>query len=251
MNRHFLKIISVFLWFWFLVSSIIFTPVILFLWMTTFWFDRNLRIVHLFSCFWGAQYIWVNPLWRLKITNRHKINDKQAVIFISNHQSLADILVIYSLFKHFRWTSKVENFRLPFVGWVLSLNRSIKVYRSSAEAYILLKKQAGEAFRDGNSLMIFPEGTRSPHGNLTRFKEGAFRLAHELKAGIHPMVLDGTARAIPKKGWSLQRKQKIVLKILDAVPFEKFQDLSVSETRAYFEEIIHHELQKLREHNHW
>ncbi|MBE0652155.1 MAG: 1-acyl-sn-glycerol-3-phosphate acyltransferase, partial [Bacteroidales bacterium] len=176
--------------------------------------------------------------------------EKKPYILISNHQSLADILVIYSLFKHFRWTSKAENFRLPFVGWVLSLNRSVKVYRTSPDAYLQFKKQAGKALAAGNSLMIFPEGTRSPHGNLTRFKDGAFRLAHELKAGIHPMVLDGTAKAIPKKGWSLQGKQRIFLDVLDPVPYENFQHLSVAETRTHFEDLIHHELESLRKHTH-
>ncbi|MBE0655270.1 MAG: hypothetical protein IH594_15830, partial [Bacteroidales bacterium] len=73
MKNILLKTLSVLLWIWFLASSVLFTPIILFLWVTTFWFDRNLRIVHRFSCFWGAQYIWVNPLWSFKITNRHKI----------------------------------------------------------------------------------------------------------------------------------------------------------------------------------
>lgn len=241
-----LKALSILLWTWFLVSSVLFTPVILALWGLTFWFDRNLRVVHLFSCFWGAQYIWTNPLWSLKIINRHKFDDRKACIVISNHQSLVDILVIYSLFKHFRWTSKMENFKLPFVGWVLSLNRSIKVHRQSTEAYALLKEQAEKAITKGNSLVIFPEGTRSKDGNLGRFKDGAFRLAHDLQADVLPMVLDGSAKAIPKSGWSLRGTQRIHLKVLDPMPYEKFADLDIPGTRAKFQDLIKNELESLR-----
>jgi 1-acyl-sn-glycerol-3-phosphate acyltransferase len=245
-NSFLLKTLSIILWIWFLVSSVLFTPIITVLWVLTFWFDHNLRIVHKFSCFWGAQYIWSTPLWRLKITDREKFDDRKAYILISNHQSLVDIIVIYSLFKHFRWTSKVENFKLPFVGWVLAFNRSIKVYRTSPEAYRLFKIQAEKAYRKGNSMVIFPEGTRSRDGNLGRFKDGAFRLAHDLKADILPMVLDGSAKAIPKSGWSLTGKQKIVLKVLDPVPYSEFENLDVKDTRARFQNLIAHELTVLR-----
>ncbi len=246
MQNILLKSLSIILWIWFLLSSILFTPVILLLWLFTFWWDKKLRVVHLFSCFWGAQYIWVNPLWKLKIIDRKKFDDSKAYIIISNHQSLVDIIVIYSIFKHFRWTSKVENFRLPFVGWVLSFNRSVKVYRNNPDAYKLFRKKAGKAYQQGNSLMIFPEGTRSKDGNLNRFKEGAFFLAHDLKADILPMVLEGTSRAIPKTGWSLRGKQRMQLKVLDPVPYEEFSVLSIKETRLKFQELIGNELHEIR-----
>lgn len=245
-NSFLLKTLSIILWTWFLVSSVLFTPIITVLWVLTFWFDRNLRIVHKFSCFWGAQYIWTTPLWRLKISDREKFDDRKPYILISNHQSLVDIIVIYSLFKHFRWTSKVENFKLPFVGWVLAFNRSIKVYRTSPEAYRLFKNQAEGAYMKGNSIMIFPEGTRSKDGHLGKFKEGAFRLAHDLRADVLPLVLDGSAKAIPKSGWSLTGKQKIVLKVLDPVPYSEFHNLDVKDTRIKFQNIIAHELTFLR-----
>ena len=246
MKAFLLKLLSVLLWIWFLLSSILFTPLILLLWLLTFWWDRNLRLVHLFSCFWGAQYIWANPLWGLEIEGRKKFDDGKAHIMISNHQSLVDIVVIYSLFKHFKWTSKVENFSLPFVGWVLSINRSIKVYRNHPDAFLLFSKAAKRAFEEGNSIMIFPEGTRTRDGSLGRFREGAFFLAHELKADILPMVLDGSARAIPKSGWSLRGKQRMKLKVLDPVPYNEFKELNVKETRDKFRRIISNGLEEVR-----
>jgi len=232
MRKFLLATISILLWIYFVISSVILTPIGLIIWLFTVLFDKNLRLLHLFSCFWGAQYIWIIPYWSLKIYDRYKFAKKKQYIMISNHQSLADIVVIYSLFKHFRWTSKIENFRLPFVGWVLSMNRSIKIYRGASDAYKKFEEQAKKAIKNGNSIMVFPEGTRSKDGRMGRFKEGAFRLALETKTDILPMVLDGTSKAIPKSGWILTGREKMILKVLDPVPYKDFEHLSIRETAA-------------------
>jgi len=238
--------VSIIVWTYFLISSIILTPIGIVLWLLTVPMDKNLRIIHLFSCFWGAQYIWVVPFWSLKIYDRKNYDNRKHYVMVSNHQSFADIVVVYSLFKHFRWTSKAENFKLPFVGWVLSLNRSIKVYRGANDAYLKFKEQAVSALNHGNSIMVFPEGTRSRDGKLGKFKDGAFRLAHETKTDILPMVIEGTAKVVPKKGWVLTGKEKMILKVLEPVPYEDFKDLSFPETSSFIREIIEKELLQLR-----
>jgi 1-acyl-sn-glycerol-3-phosphate acyltransferase len=238
-----LVIVSLLLWAHFLLSSILLTPFLILLWLVTRPFDPQLRLLHKFSCFWGAQYIWVNPLWSLKIQNKARFNDKFPQILVSNHQSLVDILVIYSLFKHFKWTSKVENFRLPFVGWVLTFNNSIPVHRGAYDAYVKFSGMAMQTLCAGSSIVMFPEGTRSMTGKLGKFKEGAFMLAHDAKVPILPVVIQGTSSAIPKKGWIIRSKQKITLKILDPVPYADFKELSVKETSA----MIYEKIQKALE----
>lgn len=229
-----------------MVSSIILSPFLVLLWLFTRPFDRQLRILHLFSCFWGAQYIWVNPFWSLKIINRENFDETIPHVIVCNHQSLVDILVIYSLFRHFKWTSKAENFRLPFVGWVLSLNNSIRIYRRASNAYEKFAFQARKALKANSSIVVFPEGTRSPDGTLGRFKDGAFMLAHEEKVSILPMVLDGTSAAVPKKGWVIRGKQRIFLKVLHPVPYASFKDLSVKDTTAMIRNIIKEEYSSLK-----
>jgi 1-acyl-sn-glycerol-3-phosphate acyltransferase len=166
---------------------------------------------------------------------------------VSNHQSLADILVIYSLFKHFRWVSKVENFRFPFVGWVLTVNRSIKVYRGSGDAWKKFEEQAAKSLAEGTSIIMFPEGTRSKTNEMGKFKEGAFRLALQTHTDIQPMVLDGTSKAIPKSGWVLKGRQKMYLKVLDPIPYESFKDMSVAELTEKVHQVIHIALIELRQ----
>ena len=76
--------------------------------------------------------------------------------------------------------------------------------------------------------MIFPEGTRYPGGSLGRFMEGAFRMAKDNQADIIPLVLDGTARALPKKGAILTGFADIRVRVLDPIPFEDFKHESVA-----------------------
>ena len=238
--------LSIFFWVYFVVSSLVFTPIAILIRLLTWIPDRNLRILSKFSCFWGAQYIWVIPLWKLKIYGRNKINDKKVQILVTNHQSLADILVMNSLFKHFRWTSKVENFRVPLVGWTLLLNRSIRIYRNATDAWQKFESQALKALASGDSILMFAEGTRSKTGKVGKFKEGAFRLALNTHTDIQPCVLDGTSKAIPKSGWILTGRQEMVLKVLDPLPYESFKDLSSAELAAKVQNIIENALEELR-----
>ena len=246
MKKYSRILVSILLWLYFVISSIILTPIAIFIWLLTVLFDSNLRLLHLFSCFWGAQYIWVVPYWSLKIYDRKKFDNNKHYIIVSNHQSLADTVVIYSLFKHFRWTSKVENFKTPFVGWVLAFNQSIKIYRGANDAYQKFEEQALHALNTGNSIMIFPEGTRSKTGKMGKFKDGAFRLAHDSKSDILPLVIEGTSRAIPKSGWILKGREKMFLKVLDPVPYSEFSNLSINETSELIRGKIENGLKEIR-----
>ena len=70
----------------------------------------------------------------MTIRGREKIAPDRAVVFVANHLSLVDILVIFRLFTHFKWVSKSENFRVPFIGWNMSLNRYIMMELPPARA---------------------------------------------------------------------------------------------------------------------
>jgi 1-acyl-sn-glycerol-3-phosphate acyltransferase len=209
--------------------------------------DKKLWLLHRLACFWGAIYIWCVPFWSLKIYGRKKLKDKEVKIMMSNHQSFVDILIVNSLFRHYKWTSKVENFKLPFVGWVLSLGKCIRIYRGSGDAWQKFYRQASKTLAQGNTIMVFPEGTRSKTGDMGKFKEGAFLLALQTKTDIQPMVLDGSFKATPKNGWVLTKHQKMVLKVLDPLPYESFKDLTAAQTAKKVHSIIESALRELRE----
>src|ERR1035437_9216243 len=118
-------IVSITSWFLFFLSWFIIFPIICVIWVFTRWTDPSLKLVHWSSCVWGSVLTWVNPLWKVKISGREKIKKGQTYVMVCNHQSMLDILVLFRLFKRFKWVSKAELFKIPIVGWNMSLNRYI------------------------------------------------------------------------------------------------------------------------------
>jgi 1-acyl-sn-glycerol-3-phosphate acyltransferase len=221
-------------WMFIVVSSVLLYPLALLIWLGTM-FARRGVLLHRFTCFWASLYTWLNPAWRVHIEGREKIRRGAAYVMVANHQSLLDILVLFRLFVHFKWVSKVENFRVPFIGWNMSLNRYIKLRRGSSGSVSRMMNACKRALGKGNSLMIFPEGTRSADGQLQNFKHGAFTLAQQAKVPVLPIVLQGTSNALPKRGFVLQGRHTISVRVLDEIPYASFAqkpvDVLVDEVR--------------------
>lgn len=216
------RLLSALFWAFLALSSILLFPVAVLLWAVTAPFDRRLVVLHRFTCFWASLYTWLNPAWRVAVEGRDKIRRDAAYVIVANHQSLLDILVLFRLFVHFKWVSKVENFRVPFIGWNMSLNRYIKLRRGSRESVAQMFDACERTLAAGSSVMIFPEGTRSRDGRLQPFKPGAFTLAQRTGAAILPVVVEGTARALPKRGFVLQGRHAIRVRVLDEIPHASF-----------------------------
>jgi 1-acyl-sn-glycerol-3-phosphate acyltransferase len=215
---------SIIYWGFVLVSSLLLYPVALLIWAATVLFDPRLVSLHRFTCFWAALYTWFNPLWKVRVEGREKIRRETAYVMVANHQSVIDIFVLFRLFTHFKWVSKIENFRIIAVGWNMSLNRYIKLRRGDKDSVERMMVACEEAIETGNSVMMFPEGTRSVDGKLKAFKHGAFTLAKRAQAPILPIVVEGTSKALPKKGFVLQGKHAIRVSVLDAIPYAEFAD---------------------------
>ena len=205
-----------------MVSSLLLFPIAMLIWLTTVWFDRRLVVLHRFTCFWASLYTWLNPAWRVHVEGREKIRPHVAYVMVANHQSLLDILVLFRLFKHFKWVSKIENFRLPCVGWNMSLNRYIKLRRGDRESIDQMMVACEATLRGGNPVMMFPEGTRSHDGRLRQFKHGAFTLAQRVAVPLLPIVIEGTADALPKRGFVLRGRHRITVRVLDEIPYAAF-----------------------------
>ena len=87
------------------------------------------------------------------------------------------------------------------------------------------------ALAQGSSVYFFPEGTRSRTGELKPFKPGAFTLAKRARVPLLPIVLEGTARALPRRGFVLQGRHAIRVRVLDEIPYATFADVD-AETLA-------------------
>jgi 1-acyl-sn-glycerol-3-phosphate acyltransferase len=230
-------------WVFMVISSIALFPVAFFIWAATVAFDRRLVLLHRFTCFWASLYTWLNPVWRVHIDGREKIAPGTAYVMVANHQSLLDILVLFRLFVHYKWVSKIENFRVPCVGWNMSLNRYIKLRRGDKESVAEMMTACERTLAEGNSIMMFPEGTRSPDGRLKAFKHGAFTLAQRMGVPILPIVVEGTSEALPKRGYVLQGRHAIRIRVLDAIPYVRFANESVEALTERVRQIIAAELE--------
>jgi 1-acyl-sn-glycerol-3-phosphate acyltransferase len=235
---------SALFWIFMTLSSVAMFPVALLCWALTLPFDRRKLILHRLTCFWGSLYTWLNPAWPVTVTGREKIDPAETYVMVANHQSLLDILVLFRLFRHFKWVSKVENFRIPFIGWNMRLNGYIQLKRGDRSSTAAMLRTCRQNLADGNSIMMFPEGTRSPTGKLRAFKTGAFNLAKDARRPILPIVVHGTASALPKRGVILQGRHRILIEVLDPIDYRSFAEDDVEVLTLRVRELISDHLEK-------
>jgi 1-acyl-sn-glycerol-3-phosphate acyltransferase len=232
------RLLSSGFWLFLTGSSILLFPVAVLIWAVTSPFDRRLVWLHRFTCFWASLYTWLNPAWPVRIEGREKVRAGEAYVMVANHLSLLDILVLFRLFRHFKWVSKIENFRVPCIGWNMSLNRYIKLRRGDRASVVKMLKACRQTLAEGNSIMMFPEGTRSSTGRMRAFKPGAFELARDCQRPILPIVIQGTSNALPKRGFVLQGRHPITVTVLDELPAASFRDATVEELTQRVRRII-------------
>lgn len=240
------KIITILFFAVIVITSLIFFPIALLIWAFTRPFDRRLRFLHQFTCFWGAFYTYIMPAWPVLIEGREKIKGDLTRIFISNHQSQLDILILFRLYTHFKWVSKSEIFRIPLIGWNMVLNRYIKLKRGDRKSIGKMMVDATEKLKEGSSVFIFPEGSRSADGTLKPFKPGAFILAKNLGLSIMPVVIEGTSKALPKYSVNFHGTHPIRVRVLEEIPYESFAQKSVEEIKGEVWHYMKTELDSLK-----
>jgi len=238
MKKFFRFMASVYFWFELFAISAILFPISFLIYFFTALFDKRLFILHKFTCLWSFIVLSINPLWRIKVSGREKINPKEVYIMVSNHQSGADIIVLFLLWAHFKWVAKKSLFRYPFIGWTMFLNRYIALERGKGSSMRKMMTDAARTLAEGNSIMIFPEGTRSKNGQIQPFKTGAFHLAIDNQIPVLPIAIQGTSQAIRKGGFLINKNFDIHAKVLDPIPYESMKGKSLKELASYIHNII-------------
>jgi 1-acyl-sn-glycerol-3-phosphate acyltransferase len=175
-------------------------------------------ITHYFTVFWTRIYLTVNPGWKIRVENREKIDRSKTYILVANHQSIIDIALLLQLWINFKWISKIELTKFPFVGWVIWMNDHIVVKRGDKQSVVRMAEACRRYLSQGVSIFMFPEGTRTRNGAIREFKEGAFILARDTGVPVLPIVLDGTRSALPRRGFWFRVNQVFTLKVLDEIP---------------------------------
>lgn len=234
MKETLLKIYSILAWITMLITSVVITPFFLLVWLLTFWWDRRRICAHMMGTFWAWHYQSLIVFWKLRLHGREHIPRDRPVVIIANHRSLVDILALYKVRRPFKWVSKAENFKLPFVGMVLSLTNCVRIERGSFRAGLQFINQAEKEMKKGSSVMLFPEGTRSKNERMRKFQDGAFVLAKKMNCGIVPIAHIGTERAFGsgKSSWALQGRTRINIQVLEEVSADTVASMEVEELKS-------------------
>ena len=141
---------------------------------------------------------------RVRTTRLAPLEPSAAYVFMSNHRSQFDILATVRALEDFqlRWVAKVELTRVPIFGWALRRSGHLVIDRSNTAQAIATLRAAERRMREGISVMIFPEGTRSAPGQtLLPFKKGGFMLALETGIPIVPVAVRHSDQVLPKGAW--------------------------------------------------
>ncbi|MCD6396003.1 MAG: 1-acyl-sn-glycerol-3-phosphate acyltransferase [Spirochaetaceae bacterium] len=150
------------------------------------------------SRFWGRMNLALSGV-SLSVSGDEFIDENQPYIVMANHQSHYDVFALIGYLPlPLKWVMKMELRKIPIFGICCEKVGHIYIDRGNSEKARKSLKAAGEKIRAGSSVVFFPEGTRSPDGNLQRFKKGGFVMALEAGVPILPVTVVGGRKILPK-----------------------------------------------------
>ncbi len=202
-------------------------------------FDPARRAVHELSRGIARLFLNLAPEWHTHVEGLEHVDRSKVYVIVLNHSAMVDIPMLYWVSLNFRWVSKREITKMPFIGQFLLLHGDILIPRDKP------RKAASMVMNDGKmwlkdrrvSVAIFPEGTRSKTGEIGRFKPSAFALAKEAGVGILPVVLSGSR--VVGKGGKLPWRHDFGVQVLKPVSAEEVAARDpkeiMEETRARME----------------
>jgi 1-acyl-sn-glycerol-3-phosphate acyltransferase len=219
------------------------------IWILVIPFDRERSVIHWLLVNEGFILSKLIPFWKSGIEGREKNVSGTTYVIISNHQSVLDTLFINSLRFKFKWISKIENFKVPLIGWYLRMADYITVNRGNEESKAEMLEKSYRCLKRGISVMIFPEGTRSADKEIGFFKRGAFQLAIQAKVPILPVIIDGAGDILPKHGRTFGKGYNIKIRVLDPLLPGSFETDNPDELAIKLRIFMSGELKKLRTEN--
>lgn len=141
---------------------------------------------------------------KVKVKGQENIDKNTSYVFVANHQSAFDIWVIYGYLNHnFKWLMKKGLRKVFMVGYACYKGGHVFVDDKSIAGIKETIAGAEERLKDGMSVVIFPEGSRTRDGHMQPFKRGAFMLASEFKLPVVPITIDGAYKAMPRTTYNV------------------------------------------------
>lgn len=179
---------------------------------------RQEKWSHRFGRLWGTINLWAAGV-TVCINGLDRIDRSDSYVFAGNHQGLFDIFAILAKLPiHFSWLAKQELFRIPVLGPAMQVSGYIPIDRSDHRSALESMNKAAARVQNGTSIVIFPEGTRSPDGVLREFKKGGFMLAIKSQKPIVPLSISGSYTILPKRSEWLNTPGHITITVGSPVP---------------------------------
>lgn len=216
MPRFLLVLCSAWAWLVLFLAILVWLPLMGLTYLVTVPFDPGRYAVGYLFRKVAVVSVALNPLWRFRTAGPMIPDPRRPYVVVSNHESFVDILLISHLRWEMKWLSKAELFRLPLLGWLMRMAGDIPVRRGERRSAVEALQQCRDRLAKRVSVMIFPEGTRSPTGEMLPFKDGAFRLAVQEGLPILPLVVSGTREALQKHAW-IMNPATAVVRVLEPI----------------------------------
>ncbi len=172
--------------------------------------------------------LYITSDFNIDLNNLKKTSNPR--IYILNHASSFDTFLMYLLPDIFKVFVKHAYVKIPFIGWTMRLTGNIiSVKKPDDINYETNLLELGiNNIKNGQTLLVFPEGTKSKTGDIGRFKSGGFRIAYETKAEIVPVVLDTWNSIRPRGSWWI-RDDKIWMKVLKSYKYEDYKNINFND----------------------
>jgi 1-acyl-sn-glycerol-3-phosphate acyltransferase len=165
-------------------------------------FDKDGRIIHFYAAVpWAKFILWVSCLGgvKVRVTGQENVDARFPRVYMTNHQSYFDIFALLAYVPvDFKFILKQELMRIPLLGISMRKAGYIGIERRDPKKAIESMDQAARKIKDGASVVIFPEGTRSVNGKLQDYKKGGFHLALNANCDIVPVTIVDSYKIVPK-----------------------------------------------------
>jgi 1-acyl-sn-glycerol-3-phosphate acyltransferase len=210
-------------------------------------FDRDSNIVHRWCAVPWAKIILRVCGVKVEVRGTEDIKKDIPFIYISNHQSYFDIFVLLAgLPAEFKFLMKQELMKIPLLGITMRKAGYLSVDRDDTRNAIKSMDMAAEKIRNGASVLVFPEGTRSEDGHVQAFKKGGFHMALKAGCDIVPVAIVNS-RAIVPKGSLRINKGTIKMNIGKPIPLKDYSKRDINDLIERTREAIISQMEEIKE----
>jgi 1-acyl-sn-glycerol-3-phosphate acyltransferase len=205
--------------------------------MAASWLDRTGHAAHRVARIWGKILLAVSFI-RVRSEGVEKLDPDGSYVFVANHASYMDIPALLSVLpQQYRFFAKSGLYRIPFLGWHLRWAGHLPVDRSNARNSLKSMSAGAQAVREQRvSLMLFPEGGRSPKG-LREFREGAAYIAIKAGVPVVPVAIVGMRDLLPMGSIHIC-SGRVVVRVGEPIPTSSLK----SSDRAELTERLYREI---------